>query len=70
MNENEMLDELENLRIDLSIIRRQWENETERRLDDVEKLELRISGLRDKIEADIGKMLDEKYEESKRFGAA
>ena len=69
MNENEMLDELENLRIDLSIIRRQWENETERRLDDVEKLELRISGLRDKIEADIGKMLDEKYEESKRLGA-
>ena len=70
MNENEMLDELENLRIDLSIIRRQWENETERRFNDVEKLELRISGLRDKIEADIGKMLDEKYEESKRFGAA
>ena len=69
MNENEMMDELENLRIDLSIIRRQWENETERRLDDVEKLELRISGLRDKIEADIGKMLDEKYEESKRLGA-
>ena len=70
MNENEMMDELENLRIDLSIIRRQWENETERRFNDVEKLELRISGLRDKIEADIGKMLDEKYEESKRFGAA